>query len=243
MRPFTTRAFLSPRLVLLSLQRAAVFSGDAAIRRFAERTDTIVRWSEFDRRGNNCKPLRPLANARAHIGRGRTRLPLPTRCDISFPWSRRLPGESGGKVDKHLNNRGVLAPHQPALQGAARWHDPPLSHRFRAASIQDIQTWRWLTRLSVPVERLRPWLQVFRSEEGGELFDLPEVPGPDPDVPAPVRFLPEYDNLLPPAFRPHSGSGQRVPRSPLFQRTLSRRWIRPWSLEVCKERQRRLTAH
>jgi hypothetical protein len=36
----------------------------------------------------------------------------------------------------------------------------------------------------------------MRDEDGWELFDLPGAPRPDPDVPAPVRLLGEYDNVL-----------------------------------------------
>jgi hypothetical protein len=67
---------------------------------------------------------------------------------------------------------------------------------FGPASIMDFQAWSWLTRQAGTFERLRPKLVTFGDEAGRELFDLPDAPRPDQDTPAPVRFIPEYDNLL-----------------------------------------------
>jgi Winged helix DNA-binding domain len=67
---------------------------------------------------------------------------------------------------------------------------------FGPASVMDLQNWSGLTRCGGAFERLRPELVTFASEDGRELFDLPDAPRPPEDAEAPPRFLGEFDNVL-----------------------------------------------
>ena len=66
---------------------------------------------------------------------------------------------------------------------------------FGPASINDMQIWCRLTRLSTEFEAIRDELVTFEDEDGRVLYDLPDAPRPDEETPAPVRFLPLYDNV------------------------------------------------
>ncbi|MFC3574530.1 winged helix DNA-binding domain-containing protein [Streptomyces yaanensis] len=105
---------------------------------------------------------------------------------------------------------------------------------YGPASVKDMQTWAGLTRLREAFERLRPELVTFRDENGVELFDLPDAPRPDPDTPAPPRFLPEFDNLLlshadrtrvvPPDLKGRSWAGNQAYRTLLVDGFLAGVW-------------------
>lgn len=67
---------------------------------------------------------------------------------------------------------------------------------FGPASPKDFERWSGLPHTRAAFDALRPKLETFRDERKRELFDLPAAPRPDQDVEVPVRFLPEFDNLL-----------------------------------------------
>ena len=93
---------------------------------------------------------------------------------------------------------------------------------FGPAARGDIAQWAGIKARDIarPLERLS--LRRFVDERGGELLDLPRLPLPDPETPAPVRFLPTWDaillvharrtQVLPERFRPRIFS-TRTPHS------------------------------
>ncbi|MDT0328597.1 winged helix DNA-binding domain-containing protein [Nocardiopsis lambiniae] len=67
---------------------------------------------------------------------------------------------------------------------------------YGPATSTDLRAWCGLAGLPAAVAAVRGELVSFRDEHGRELLDLPDAPRPDPGTPAPVRFLPAFDNAI-----------------------------------------------
>ncbi|MFD8867085.1 winged helix DNA-binding domain-containing protein [Streptomyces sp. NPDC059590] len=108
-----------------------------------------------------------------HQRAGVRNLPLAT-------WLERdidpLPAQDGDPVGQQLLRRYLAA--------------------YGPAASTDLRAWCGLAGLPAAVKAIREELVAFRDERGRELLDLPDAPRPHPDTPAPVRFLPAFDNAI-----------------------------------------------
>lgn len=215
--PAATSALLADReLVRLSLQRGTVHLVSAAdclvLRPFVQ--PLYERQLASDRRLRDVDVPALLADGRALLEE-QPRTPAELRAELGQRW----PNVDGGAVVLAIRcgvpcvqvpPRGMWgASGQPRLTTTELWLGRPLDGAsgpepivlrylaaFGPATVADIQTWSGLTKLGEVFDRLRPELRTYRDPDNRELFDVPDAVLPDPDTPAPVRFLPEYDNLL-----------------------------------------------
>jgi len=77
---------------------------------------------------------------------------------------------------------------------------PSLFRRYLAAfgpaSVMDFQTWTGMTHLKSQLAPALGDLKNYQTETGRDMYDLPEATIAAPDSIAPLRFIPEYDNIL-----------------------------------------------
>src|SRR5690606_29267556 len=127
-----------------------------------------------------------------------------TFADLGKRLAERFPGRDAGPLPQvararvalvRVPPRGLWGRSGPAAHvagedwlGAPQAAKPSIEHfvarylaAFGPATVMDIQTHCGLSRLREVVERME--LRVFRNERGREVYDLPDAPLPDEDVP------------------------------------------------------------
>jgi len=122
----------------------------------------------------------PGSDARALAYLARMRVPLalvPTEDEWGFPRDPALALAPAGPGDATTLVRRYLA-------------------AFGPASVADAQEWSGVRGLGAAFEALGEELIRLRDDAGRELYDLPDAPRPPADATAPVRLLPEFDNLV-----------------------------------------------
>jgi hypothetical protein len=174
---------LSAAMASILKQKGSEFDLDAIVREakrcFAERPRTFGELRE------ELSRVFPTLNERAMGYAVRTVLPLimvPDSGDFAF-----------GVDSKFAVAESWLG---KAAQDADCTEDLILRYlsAFGPATVADAQSWSGLPKLKAVFETLRPRLRVFRDERKRELFDVPQGLLPAEETPAPVRFLPGFDN-------------------------------------------------
>ncbi len=111
------------------------------------------------------------------------------RVPPSGTWDRR-------RADLYGLAEDWIPPTEITREAGVEWLIRRYLGGFGPAAATDIGTWAGL-----PVDRISPILErmdlrSFEAEDGKVLLDLKRAPLPDPEVNAPVRFLPVWDAIL-----------------------------------------------
>ncbi|GAC1696939.1 MAG: hypothetical protein NVS9B6_04640 [Candidatus Limnocylindrales bacterium] len=105
---------------------------------------------------------------------------------------------------RHYRTGGYVA----GRSWVAGWHEPSVTDAtdhvvkrhlgaFGPATVDDVGSWSSIRTPLIRESLARlAGITRFRDERGRELFDLARSPRPDPETPAPVRFLPKWDSTL-----------------------------------------------
>jgi hypothetical protein len=138
--------------------------------------------------------------------------------------------------------RGGATPFALATEWLGRPLDAPDPRRlvrrylagFGPATVRDMQLWSGVAGLGEVVSAMPDLVRL-----GGDLVDLPDQTYPDPDTPAPVRLLPEFDNLivayadrtrlLPDEYRKRICVGSMVAPTVLVDGTVRGSWKLRWA--------------
>jgi DNA glycosylase AlkZ-like len=154
---------------------------DADGRRFFEKPAT------FDALRDHLKKKYPDGDERAMAYTIRTHLPL-VQVPTDDPWA--FPSSADFTLAETWLGKKISTLHAPAHTLVKRY-----LAAFGPATVRDAQVWCGVPNLADVFESVRPNLVTFRCGRR-ELFDLPDAPRPPDDTPVPIRFLPEFDNLV-----------------------------------------------
>ncbi|MFC8190552.1 winged helix DNA-binding domain-containing protein [Cellulomonas sp. NPDC057328] len=178
--------------------------------------DRLVRSVYYAEHVGDLDPAVLVAAAREVLGDRTVR-----RRDLGAALVERFPGRKGAVMAAAVEALTPVA-HDPATSAFGSWWSrrsiavtaadvwlgepvgapdvPALVRRYLAAfgpaDVMDLQTWCGLTRLRPAVDGMRAGLRTYRGPDGRELLDLPDAPLADEDAPAPVRFLPMFDDAV-----------------------------------------------
>lgn len=146
--------------------------------------------ASFEALRQHFKTLYPGGDERAMAYAIRMHLPL-VQVPIDTPWG--FPATADFAMAEAWLGKTLKRGDAPAHELVGRY-----LAAFGPATAADAQAWSGLQGLSKVLAELLAAgdLIAFKDERKRELFDLPTAPRPDADTPAPVRFVPDFDNLV-----------------------------------------------